>query len=1283
MTSLTDINITDGSDQESRRQPALEAGYFNVDELDFEQLLSLAAEFASVINFYDLKNEINGNWGEIFNADEAVIMATILSLDVKDIESELSNELSINPYLYLNLLIGLSEKINFWLTRLKLCQHKSGEALSQNLSAIIVDNLASELHDAAVIISRDEGYTDKYGEIEYASFSREWGIIIDKSEVRFPLARSIYSPDSTPDYNQNHERIISQLKSSLHIYLHSISYLKTITPVYLQESLASQQHHPAVGLFIVFLQLFNKAQNKVNEFTQRHLDFYYQKVLKINNKQPMPESAYLKLSAMTGIEKTLIKKQTEFVAGKDIDLNDIIYTAEENILVTDAKVESLATLYLQKDKLISPESELGYVTRMKSTKLEIPEQETAENKWVSWPLFGAEKPGDKRVKVTDSSIGFYLASPLLYLKEGVRNIEINFQLDSLDKLSTDSAVKDLLQSRNDVEFMNNFGLVFSRYLLSSDLCLDGIQKNSIITKAKQVLCRAMSNEISSLLNQDCHDLFYKYFKKAFCVKLTTEHGWIEISDAMLAPYSKTVEINNMGLTLHASLSQDAEPITPYVESVHGHKLNTELPVLQCYVNPLTNFYPYSIFRNIVIDLLQINVDVKGVKNILSYNQHGQLDTSRPFQPFGPIPGLNSYLVFGSYELAKKPVTELKVNIEWGELPRCTGGFSEHYRAYGAEIANNSFKGEFTTLANSLWQPVESTVRDKINLFGSTESDHKLSSKQTLPVNSLEYNVPIDSSIAEDDFQYGLNSRRGFLKLSLVEPGLAFGHKAYAELLTKTLSTNFKLKKPAELPNTPYTPVINNITLDYKASSQIIRSAHDTEFNKQLKVIHMHPFGHEKIFPEVHEKPGYFLPQYKYQGNLFIGLSASNIAGSLSLFFHLTEDLEKSADTESPVFDWFYLSDNTWKILSSRRILADTTNGFLSPGKITLNIPDDINLKNTIMPEGYYWLRVSTNVDARLFNSLFTVTTHVVTVKRNNPVQNKAQYRQAEEYKWTPKYTIPGITKISQVSKLFDGSEEESDTNLKTRLSERLRHKNRAVSVWDYEHLILQKFPELYKVKCFPATSDTGDRVKPGEVLIVVVPDVQDVVTETCKKSMINADRLRKIKKYISKLASPFAEIKVRNPVYEQVQVRCTVKFHDEFIGGENINRLNRDITDYICPWNKGGYIAEFGWCIRQKDIESYIRGLDYVEYLTNVSMLHITVSREGKYKLFDTAKDCKDNEIEIRPLYPWSLAIPVRKHYIETMPIIKSIKEEVTGVNELEIGGTFIISGTRDYGEEK
>ena len=34
----------------------------------------------------------------------------------------------------------------------------------------------------------------------------------------------------------------------------------------------------------------------------------------------------------------------------------------------------------------------------------------------------------------------------------------------------------------------------------------------------------------------------------------------------------------------------------------------------------------------------------------------------------------------------------------------------------------------------------------------------------------------------------------------------------------------------------------------------------------------------------------------------------------------------------------------------------------------------------------------------------------------------------------------------------------------TRVSERLRHKNRAIQLWDYEHLILQNFPHLYRVK---------------------------------------------------------------------------------------------------------------------------------------------------------------------------------------------------------------------------
>ena len=34
-----------------------------------------------------------------------------------------------------------------------------------------------------------------------------------------------------------------------------------------------------------------------------------------------------------------------------------------------------------------------------------------------------------------------------------------------------------------------------------------------------------------------------------------------------------------------------------------------------------------------------------------------------------------------------------------------------------------------------------------------------------------------------------------------------------------------------------------------------------------------------------------------------------------------------------------------------------------------------------------------------------------------------------------------------------------------RSSERLRHKEKSISIWDYETLILDNFPEVFRVKC--------------------------------------------------------------------------------------------------------------------------------------------------------------------------------------------------------------------------
>ena len=180
--------------------------------------------------------------------------------------------------------------------------------------------------------------------------------------------------------------------------------------------------------------------------------------------------------------------------------------------------------------------------------------------------------------------------------------------------------------------------------------------------------------------------------------------------------------------------------------------------------------------------------------------------------------------------------------------------------------------------------------------------------------------------------------------------------------------------------------------------------------------------------------------------------------------------------------------------------------------------------------------------------------------------------------------------------------------------------------------------------------------------------------------MVNSLLLKEIREFAGRLTSTFVEIDVRNPAYEQIQVRCTVKFTKEVGVGHYMNKLNQAITDYLSPWNEIGYRAQFGWCVREYDLKSYIRNMDCVEFITDFSMLRIASDGKGFFDLFDTVARGVE---EIHPLYPWSIAIPVRRHFIKTTDKPEVIAPELTGVDELEIGSTFIITGKQSYGQER
>ena len=1267
--------ISDGTDQQGRISPALQPDYFNVDELVFEQLLAMGAEFAAQVNFYTLNNEIKGNWAEMFSADEAVIMAMILSTDMKRLESEFLSLYSGAAEPLAAYVLQWASRINFWLNKLERANHQSGVALRQKLAAIVEEKLAQALHNVAEMSSRQKKTESLSEAMDFSGFVHVWGIKQSNNIFLFPRA-SIVEPGSDDDVRR-------QLRSAFYIFFNAISYLKTITPIYLQESLASQQHDPATGLFMVFLKLYEKARQTINRFSQRHLDFYYQQMLQTKPRQGQSESINLLLEAQQGSSDSLIEKGREFSAGKDEQLNDIIYCADTELWLSDVRVASLYSLYQQQDELVAPESELGYATRIKLNQPPLPKE--AELVSTAWPLFGEDKQAVDNRHVSDAEIGFSIASPLLLLKEGQRRIEMDIRLEDKIKVDADTMTSMLCCSANAAAFTKLFGRLFSRYLLAHPGWLSVDNKRKIITSAEALLSRSSVNEITNLMLQDWQGLFYQLLKKIFCIKLTTESGWVEVHDYMVMPLANPINDNSCGLKICFSLGAEIESVIPYVAELHGGELDTEQPLLQCCINPQSNFFAYSLFTDLVIKNIDIDVEVKGIKNLLAYNNHGQLDPSKPFAPFGPLPTNNSYFIFGNYELAKKRLVELDLNLGWGELPTISGGFTEYYRDYEMDYDNDSFKVAFATLADGNWQPTETDAERHVSLFDTQQETGQPKSEKVLKVNVLEYAKPVSEAIDEADYGYDLGSRNGFFKLGLNEPDSAFGHAVYPTLLTRVLAENARRKKPAPTPNPSYTPILNTVSLDYRASGKInvaINKPTDQQVTAE-RIFHHHPFGIETVYPGSGDKRPCLLPQYDFQGNLFIALSAKQLSGSVTLFFHLSDDHAQEVAVEMPQVSWFYLASDKWKTLPAAKVLADTTKGFLSSGLITLDIPADINRANQVMPSDFYWLRVSADQGLKGFCKCYSVHTNALQVTRKHAANIMQTQMTTVPVKWQPMQTITGLGKISQVGRSFGGRAGETDSGFKTRISERLRHKNRASMAGDYERLILEHFPTVAKVKCFANMVSSHNAPAPGHVLIVVVAKVENDSVSPSARAMISSMELSRIRSFVQSHSSAFVKLEVRNPVYEQVQVRCTVKFTSGMSGAAWVKRMDQDIADYLSPWRGVGYQARFGWSIRQKDIESYIRELDYVNFITNFSMLHITVDGEHQYRLDDTAQQQQSSEMQIRPRYPWSLVLPAKHHFIETMPTAHSIKAAVTGIDELEIGSTFIISGNSEYGEEE
>lgn len=1216
-----------------------------MDEMRFEDLLSMASEYAGLLQYVDSDNQPAGDWREFLESDELCILAAILATNTHLVEADFFRFLrnidatlaegSVNIEIIPTLIF--IRKIDSWLIQLGKLSNVAATRAQDKISDVIENTLRGELGKLRIFLQL---HNVEGAELFFQGLSHIW-----------------HSDGNTIDGQGDIKQF---LKSNFYSFFNAVSFLQGYAADILLVSLGRSNHDPSIGLYIVFLRLFKKIQEKINDFTQRHLNFYYEDVLKIERQKFVPDCASLIFCPDTNGREIWVKKGTEFRAGLDANDTELIYAAENDLLVNDAKVCSLCTLYFSRNSLSSPENALpartwddgqarNFTTSAKLNYIsDVKEKGVATTDGLqAHPLFGVPQRSKTKHLFEEARLGFAVASKVLMMKQGRRDITLTFKLE------------------NQTNDLDSFTQKLSRVLLTTE-----------------------------------PDAFFKAFRHMFKIAFTSETGWLEIEEYLPLSHivEENVEADSFSIKIH--LTDSADAVVAYSADIHGEKFKTDLPVVKFTVNPDAYLYPYSFLRELVVREILIAVEVRGCTDVLIYNQLGQLSADAQFNPFGALPALGDYFIIGNYEAARKKLVEFEVDIDWSGLPQTMSGFEEHYRAYAMPFSNAVFKVNLAVLKDRKWIPDVENVQPSVNLFESGDASDSYESKKVGKRRRLsfaglcKFSKPLEN-LAEEQFGYDAQAKNGFFKLTLGNPPYAFGHKDYPLALSKAMTDNAMRKRfgifkffmkalPVKpLPNSPYTPLVNAISINYKAVSSISleRVASAGEDQAQEKMFHLHPLGLEALSPKAYGAM-HLVPQYEADGNLFIGVSATKLSGLLTLFFHLREDSLPEAGARTFKFEWHYLADNQWRKLEKFQVVSDTTNGFLSSGIVTLDIPADITRVNTIMPSEIFWIRVSVN-DSHLHTlcSFYGVYAQALKVcwkqQAGNSLAHLAEKLPAGTIK-EARFSMTGIREIHQIMSSFGGISPESDMQRTIRVSERLRHKNRAITPWDYERLILQQFPEIYKVKCFPCMTGQAEHrgmVKPGHLLIVLIPYPKEVASVNLQP-MVNALLLREVRKFVEGVSSAFVKINVRNPAYEQIQVRCKIRLRQGVGRGFQRNELNQEVINYLSPWSPHGLPARFGWHIRCNDMQSHIQELSYVESVSGLSMLHIREGDDHRYWLSDTARGVVDGKAlsGVKPAYPWSIAIPARHHLLEIVDDQGAWQPAKTGIAKLSIGNTFILS---------
>ena len=550
-----------------------------------------------------------------------------------------------------------------------------------------------------------------------------------------------------------------------------------------------------------------------------------------------------------------------------------------------------------------------------------------------------------------------------------------------------------------------------------------------------------------------------------------------------------------------------------------------------------------------------------------------------------------------------------------------------------------FKASIHRLHKGVWQPL-TEPKAAIALFDAQASKtrkvtivHDLKESDaadTIVSTRLRENRNVDLQEIED---FDIASQDGFIKFVLG-------------------------RNPTVGADQPYVPTLASIRLGYIAEHVI---HHDESIDR---VLHIHPFGWTPYQPDI-EDQSYLLPRYDGEGMLYLAFKDVVPPREVSILFQVIEG-SADPDVSLPEIEWSYLSDDRWVTFADSQILEDSTNQFNRSGIVTLRLPAVDPGTGRLFSPDYYWVRAKTMTNANGACLVRDIRTQAATLLFVAPPDGAPRKLPLEANSIKEMAVAQAqVDAVNQPYPSFDGKPKEKDDQFYLRICERLRHKDRAVTLWDYERLVLEKFPSLYEAQCFKHFNPE-DGYSPGSVLMVVIADIRHHVQRDPFKPTTSLDRLDQVKRYLESVCPPYLRIEVKNPVFEEIRLSFLVKFKGEANPGYYQQQLDQAIQHHLSPWafDEVGEI-KFGSTVYKSSLLHFVEEQPYVDIVTYFDMDHA-----------DANGNLKVNVEEATATTPISVLVSAKSHHITVIQDQSVICAE--GIGFMIIEQTFKVRGIRD-----